>query len=153
MGVECTFSSCSSQWEDVLNAARRAFASPIGTDQFVCLLAGAHGIPEVLALARDYLAGWPPELVAHVQKVDAGWAPFDEDQKPTPLHQSADLREICAAVHAQCSALRGAGLAVAPELLELDLFLYFAYARLTELEPDTAAASGTAVLRSYRRAA
>lgn len=142
-----------SQWEDALNAARCAFASPMKTDQFVCLLAGAREHQDVIAVARDYLAAWPPELIARVQKVDAGWAPFDENQKPLPVHQPGDLREIYAAVHGQCSALRGAGLAVAPELLELDLFLYFAYARLTELEPDAGAARGAAVLRSYRRAA
>jgi hypothetical protein len=132
-----------------LNSARHAFASPVKTDRFVCLLAGARGLADVVAAVRDYLAAWPAELIAHVQKVDAGWAPFDEDQQPIPLHRPADLREIYEAVHGQCTALRGAGVTVAPELLELDLFLYFAYARLTELEPRTPAATGTAVHCSF----
>jgi len=133
-----------------LNSAEYAFASPVKTDRFVCLLAGARALADVVAAVRDYLAAWPPELIAHVQKIDAGWAPFDEDQKPIPLHRPADLRDIYEAVHGQCSALRGAGVSVAPELLELDLFLYFAYARLTQLEPKTAAAPGNVVHCSFR---
>lgn len=148
-----------------MNTARCALASPIKTDQFVCLLAGARGLLEVVAAVRDYLAAWPPEQVARVQKIDAGWAPFDDNHEPVPVHRPADLREIFAAVHGQCSALRAAGVAVAPELLELDLFLYFACTKLQELGPESDSASalrqsaggaavpGTALPRSYGRPA
>lgn len=37
-------------------------------------------------------------------------------------------------VHSQCTALRSAGLPLAPELLELDLFLFLAGARLAEFK-------------------
>jgi hypothetical protein len=41
------------------------------------------------------------------------------------------------AVHGQCSALRSAGVSLAPELLELDLFLFLACTKLAELEAET----------------
>lgn len=110
-------------------------------DRFVCLLAGAREAPDVVAAVRDYLAAWPPVRVASVQRVDAGWAPFDDKQKPSPLYRPADVHRICEAVHGQCAALRGAGLTLTPELLELDLFLFLACAKLAELEPEIAAAS------------
>lgn len=110
------------------------FASPPRTDRFVCLVAGAREAPEVVGAVCDYLAAWPAERIAHVQKLDAGWAPFDENLQPTPLSRPADLRSICDTVHGQCSALRSAGVSLAPELLELDLFLFFACTKLAELE-------------------
>jgi hypothetical protein len=91
----------------------------------------------VVDAVRDYLAAWPAEQIAHVQKVDADWAPFDENQKPTPVVQPADVRDIGDAVHGQCSALRSAGVSLTPELLELDLFLFLACAKLAELEAQT----------------
>jgi len=114
-----------------------ALGSPDKTDQFVCLVSGAREVPEVVDAVRDYLAAWPAERVAHVQAVDAGWAPFDEHQKPTPVHLPVDLHNICQTVHGQCSALRSAGVSLAPELLELDLFLFFACTKLAELEART----------------
>lgn len=86
---------------------------------------------------RDYLAAWPPEIVARLQTVDAGWAPFDENQRPTAFYRPADLREICETVHGQSSALRSAGMSLPPELLELDLFLFLACAKLSQFEAAT----------------
>jgi hypothetical protein len=114
-----------------------AVDSPARTDRFVCLVAGAREVPDVVDAVRDYLAAWPAEQVAHVQAIDAGWAPFDENQRPTPVQAPVDLRAICDTVHGQCSALRSAGLSLAPELLELDLFLFFACTKLDELEAAT----------------
>lgn len=120
-----------------MSRAQHAIATPARTDRFVCLVAGARNVHEVIGAVRAYLESWPVEKVARVQKVDAGWAPFDENQRPTPPLRTADLREISDTVHDQCSALRGAGLALAPELLELDLFLFFACAKLAEFEAAT----------------
>ena len=106
----------------------------------ICLLAGARQALDVVAAVRDYLALWPSERVARVQRVDAGWAPFDQDQKPTALYRAADVRRICNAVHGQCVALRDAGLALTPELLELDLFFFLATSKLAQLEPEPAPA-------------
>jgi len=117
--------------------AEYALDCPARPDRFVCLVAGARDVPDVVDAVRDYLAAWPAARVAHIQAIDAGWAPFDECQKPTPVQAPVDLRAICETVHGQCSALRSAGVSLAPELLELDLFLFFACTKLAELEAAT----------------
>jgi hypothetical protein len=104
-------------------------------------VSGARDVPELIDAMRDYLAAWPAEKVARLQTVDAGWAPFDENQRPTALYRSADLREVCETVHGQCSALRSAGMPLAPELLELDLFLFLACAKLSQLQFEAATCS------------
>ena len=106
----------------------------------ICLLAGARQALDVVAAVRDYLAVWPSERVARVQRVDAGRAPFDQDQKPAAVYRATDVRRICDAVHGQCVALRDAAIAPTPELLELDLFFFLATAKLAQLEPGPAAA-------------
>ena len=106
----------------------------------ICLLAGAREALDVVAAVRDYLAFWPSERVARVQRVDAGWAPFDQDQKPTAVYRAADVHRICSSVHGQCVALRDAGMAPTPELLELDLFFFLATSKLAQLEPEPARA-------------
>lgn len=112
-----------------------------GLDRSLCKLSQARGGPEVMESVRDYLAGWTAERVARIQRIDAGWAPFDEYQRPAPLFRPADVRKICDAVHEQCAALSGAGVAPVQELLELDQFLRFACAKLEEFAPP---APGTA---------
>jgi len=106
----------------------------------ICLLAAARDALDVVAAVRDYLALWPSGRVARVQRVDAGWAPFDQDQKPTAVYRATDLHRICDAVHGQCVALRDAGMALTPELLELDLFFILATEKLSQLEPEPAPA-------------
>lgn len=88
----------------------------------------------MIVAVRAYLEAWPADKVASVQKVDAGWAPFDDSRRPVPVHKATDLHRICDEVHGQCAALRGAALPLAPELLELDLFLFLACAKLAEFE-------------------
>ena len=107
----------------------------------ICLLAGAREALDVVAAVRDYLAIWPSERVARVQRLDAGWAPFDLEQKPTAVYRATDVHRICDAVHGQCVALRDAGMALTPELLELDLFFLLATAKLAQLEPQPARSS------------
>ncbi len=106
----------------------------------ICLLAGARNALDVVAAVRDYLAVWPSERVARVQRVDAGWAPFDQDQKPTAVYRATDVHRICDAVHGQCVALGNARIAPTPELVELDLFFLLAIAKLAQLEPEPAPA-------------
>ena len=107
----------------------------------ICLLAGSREALDVVAAVRDYLAVWPSERVARVQRVDAGWAPFDQDQKPTAVYRATDVHRICNAVHGQCMALRDAGVAPTPELVELDQFFLLATAKLAQLEPQPARSS------------
>lgn len=118
-----------------MNTARLDFDPTTDTDRYVEMLAGARGTAEVVATVREYLAAWPQARVANVQRVDGGWAPFDADQKPTPLYRSADVHKICDAVYGQRTSLMGAGIAPAPELVELDVFLRLACAKLAEFEP------------------
>jgi len=102
------------------------------------LLAGARSAADVVSAVRSYLAAWPKARVADLQRSDGGWAPFDPDLQPIPLYRPSDLQGICDAVHGQCVSLQGAGVAPAPELLELDVFLLLACAKLAEIEPGLA---------------
>jgi len=120
-----------------MNSIQHKFAVAARPDRFVCLVSAAQGVGEVIGAVCAYLEAWPPDKIASVQKVDAGWAPFDETRRPVPVHRTADLHRICDTVHGQCAALRSAGLPLAPELLELDLFLFFACTKLSELEART----------------
>lgn len=124
-----------------MGTAEYVLDSASGMDRYAGLLAGAGDAPEVVAAVRDYLAAWPSERVASVQRVDAGWAPFDDRQKPLPLYRPADVSSICDAVHSQCVALSGAGMTLTPELLELDQCLFLACAKLAEFKPEIAPAS------------
>ncbi|HET9736344.1 MAG TPA: hypothetical protein VFP62_13840 [Burkholderiales bacterium] len=105
---------------------------------FAGLLSGARGAAEVVAAVRDYLAAWPQARVVQIQRLDGGWAPFDARQQPMPLHRPTDVHRIRDAVHAQCASLRAASVTAAPELLELDLFLSMACAKLADIEPAMA---------------
>lgn len=117
-----------------MRALHTAFAAPARPDHFVGRLSAARDADELIDAVRDYLAAWPEEKVIRVQKLDAGWAPFDDTQRPAPLARPSDLLDAGERVHSQCTALRSAGLPLAPELLELDLFLFLAGARLAEFE-------------------
>ncbi len=111
------------------------------TDRRLCLLAGAREALEVVQAVRDYLAAWPAERVARMQRVDAGWAPFDENQHPAALFRPKDVLRSYHAVHLQCLDLRAAGMALPPEILELERYFYFASLKLSEFEPQLPADS------------
>ena len=121
-----------------MNTARQAFDPLEDAGHFAGLLAGAQGASDVVAAVRDYLAAWPQARIANIQRLDGGWAPFDARQQPILLHRPTDVHRICDAVHAQCASLRAADVTPAPELLELDLFLSLACARLAQVEPGMA---------------
>jgi hypothetical protein len=93
---------------------------------YLWFIAKADGPGAIVAAVRDYLASWPRERIRAIQKIDAGWAPFDAYQSPLPVNGALDLRCIRDAIHAHCIALREAGLALTPELLELDEFFFTA---------------------------
>lgn len=114
------------------------------------LLTQARASTQVMATVREYLAAWPKARIAKLQRVDGGWAPFDEQQRPVAPYSPADVREIRDAVRSQCASLRGAGIAPARELLELDLFLSLAWAKLAEIDPGVAAPRGGSADRQPR---
>ena len=96
-----------------MNATEHAFDSSKDASRCASLLAGARSAPDVVTAVRSYLAAWPKSRVA-------------------------DLQRICDAVHGQFASLHGAGVAPAPELLELDTFLCLACAKLAQIEPGLA---------------
>ena len=104
-------------------------------DRFVRLMAAASGAAGIVAAVNEYLAGWSKERVLSLQKIDAGWAPFDDRQQPVPVHGAVDVLQICDSVRSQCIDLKESGIALAPELLELDLFFFFVRQIVEDHEP------------------
>jgi len=115
-------------------------------DRFVGLMATATGADGIVAAINEYLAGWTRERVRGLQRIDAGWAPFDERQRPVPVHGAVDALQICDSVRGQCIALKESGITLAPELLELDLFFFFVRQIIEDHEP-AASRAYAAVLR------
>jgi len=104
-------------------------------DRFVRLMAAATGAAGIVAALNEYLAGWTKERVLRLQKIDAGWAPFDDRQQPVPVYGAVNVLQICDSVRSQCIALKESGIALTPELLELDLFFFFARQIVEDHEP------------------
>ena len=98
---------------------------------FLELIAAAEAPAGVLSAVQDYLNAWPKERVANLQRVDGGWAPFDQDQTPSQVENVADLKRFRYAVRSQCVALQQARLQLTPEIMELDEILFIAL-QLTE---------------------
>ncbi len=95
-------------------------------DRFVRLMAVAPGQVEVVRVVRAYLSSWSRERIIRLQASDAGWVPFDERQEPFRVSSIEDVRQIRGSVRIRCRELEASGAAVARELLELDLFFFFA---------------------------
>lgn len=95
-------------------------------DRFVRLMAVAAGTDGVVAVVRAYLDSWSEERILRLQASDAGWAPFDEYRRPFPVFSVNDVRRIGGPVRIRCRELRVSERRIAPELLELDLFFFFA---------------------------
>ena len=109
-------------------------------DWFVVLMARARKVSQLIAAVRAYLSSWPAARVARVQMIDAGWAPFDEQQQPVAVIGPQDVRQIYEAVHDQIVSLKESGVAPTPEFLELELVFFLAQRLLEDLEPDFPAA-------------
>ena len=102
---------------------------PAGTQMLFShleLIAAAEVPAEVLRAIQGYLNAWPKDRVKSLQRVDGGWAPFDEDQMPSEVDGVQDLRRIRDGVHLQCVALKQARVQLTPELIELDEVLFIA---------------------------
>lgn len=105
-------------------------------DRYVRLMGAVPTIGGIVDVVRIYLAEWPRSRVLRLQSMDAGWAPFDDSQQVMPIEDADDVRRIFVSVRNQCAALRSAGLTLTPELLELDLFFFFAIESMGVHEPD-----------------
>jgi hypothetical protein len=95
-------------------------------DRFVRLMAAASGPEEILRVIRAYLASWSKERIIRVQATDAGWAPFDEYRRAFPIASVSDVRKISGPLRIRFRELKASDMRIAPELLELDLFFFFA---------------------------
>ena len=95
-------------------------------DRFVSLMGVASGPGEVVSVVRAYLENWSQERIVRVQATDAGWTPFDEYRRPLPIFGADDVRRIRGSIRIRCRELEASDLEIAPELLELDLFFFFA---------------------------
>ena len=104
-------------------------------DRYVRQMAAAARPSDLAAAVNEYLASWSQDRILNLQKLDAGWAPFDDRQRPTPIYGVTDLLHICDSVRAQCIALKASGIGLTPELLELDLFFFFARQIVEDHEP------------------
>jgi hypothetical protein len=109
-------------------------------DRLLLLMGKARKSAEIIEAMRAYLSGWPTARVARVQRVDAGWAPFDDNQRPMPIVGSLDVRQIYDALHGQVESLKESGVPPTPEILELELVFFFANFLLDDLEPEFLAA-------------
>lgn len=103
-----------------------AFEVSARMDYYLALMESCEEACEAILAVQHYLASWPEERIANVQKVDAGWAPFDTCLRPLQINGALDVRCIRDAIHCQCMALREAGVALMPELTELDEFFFIA---------------------------
>jgi hypothetical protein len=93
---------------------------------FLRSLEYAEDLAQVLRATQGYLNAWSGERVRRLQQADGGWAPFDQRQRPSTLNGVRDLQRVQNAVHRQCIQLRRIGIALSPELIELDEVLFVA---------------------------
>jgi hypothetical protein len=112
--------------------------------RYIGAMATASAAYQVVDAVRSYLRAWPAERVAGVQKLDAGWAPFDDSQHPLPVADASDIHRIHRALHNQCTALRASGMEPTAELLELRLLFFFASHTLEDLDTVVESARGRA---------
>ena len=95
-------------------------------DRFVRLMAVAPCTDEIVAVVRAYLASWSGERVARLRYTDEGWAPFDEYCRPYLVGDVGDVRQIGGSVRIRYREREASGAGISRELLELDLFFFFA---------------------------
>lgn len=103
--------------------------------RYLGLVAAAETPAEVLRAVQSYLDAWPKERIASVQRVDGGWAPFDWNQRPLRVNGVRDLRRIHDVVHCHCIFLSEAGIALTPELEELNEFFVAATEKADKFGP------------------
>lgn len=121
-------------------------------DRFLLLMGRATRSAELIDTLRAYLSGWPAARVARVQRIDAGWAPFDDNQQPIPIVGRLDVRQIHAALHDQVESLKQSGVPPSAEILELELVFFFADFLLDDLDPEFLAARAPDVRPENRTA-
>lgn len=139
-------------------SAGYVFDAPTGLDYYFSLMAEAREPSSIIDAVHEYLASWSKARIANLQKIDAGWAPFDAGQQPLQIDSALGVRCVGDAIHKQCMALRDAGVALTPELVELDEFFFAAREMVEHLgcaapqgrtPPIKSEASGAAATLSF----
>lgn len=103
-----------------------ALNTPPNMGYYIDLMARADGVQAILDVVQSYLASWSNERIANVQKIDAGWAPFNSGEQPLEVGDALTVRCIRDAIHHHCIALREVKVALTPELVELEEFFHVA---------------------------
>jgi hypothetical protein len=95
-------------------------------NRYLGLLHAASGPGEFVNAVSEYLASWSKPKIENLQKVDGGWGPFANGLRPRPFRTVAAIVGIGDTVRRQLASLKEAGIALNPELLEVDLFFFAA---------------------------
>jgi len=103
---------------------------------YVGLMGTAPGVNQFLKVVQDYLATWTVLRIRNLQLLDGGWGPFDQHLRPQPVRTAADVRRFGKSVSDQLRALKASGIDPNSELLELDLFFFFANRTLEAHQPS-----------------
>lgn len=119
-------------------------------DRYVRMMSAATGVDAIVNAVNDYLSGWSKMRIENLQRVDGGWGPFDDRQQQTALSTLADVSRLCDSVRRQYVALREVGIEPTPELLELDLFLFFARQIIEDRVPVKSQTQAGALSRGGR---
>ena len=122
---------------------------PTQLDCHLGRIANASSTSAMIEAVQRYLASWSMERIAKVQKIDAGWAPFDLNQRPLQINGALDVRCIRDAIHCHCMALRESSVPPTPELVELEEF-FFAANEMVESSKRIASAERTRETLSHR---
>jgi hypothetical protein len=105
-----------------MEAAEYVPGEPIRANFHIKRIAGAQGISKIIEGVQDYLDSWSKERIANLQKMDGGWGPFDERQRPLKISGTGAVHCSRDAIHRHCIALAKVGLPLTPELMELNEF-------------------------------
>jgi hypothetical protein len=127
-----------SKREDAMGRAEQLLSAASTTDLEFERLGAAREPDAVIDAVRAYLGSWSTERVERLQRADAGWAPFDQFQRPLTMTCPDDVDDFHRDLHRHCSALRASGHELPAELHELDLFLLLAHALLQVTRQDGA---------------
>jgi hypothetical protein len=112
--------------ESALNAGATIADEASRPIHCIGLISAVKSPTEVLSAIQDYLNAWPVDRVARLQSMDCGLAPFDHNQRPSPIHDVHELGRIGDAIQHRCVALRQSQIAPAAELIELSEIFYIA---------------------------
>jgi hypothetical protein len=99
---------------------------PIRANFHIRRIAGAQGISNIIEGVQAYLDSWSKERITNLQKMDGGWAPFDERQRPLKISGAGAVHCSRDAIHRHCIALVKVGMPLTPELMELNEFFHIA---------------------------